>query len=216
MKASRASIPWYLGALCAAGWLCPHASAQPSNPTVAPDFSAADEDVDHARARALSADAMVAYRAGDFPLALARFQEAYARVPAPELLFNIGQCYRQLQRHEAAKAVFTAYLEALPNAPERTQIERWIASSEHQHAVAPTAATLPEPGASSSPSRDRSLTSASDSSERDTPALYEEWWFWTAVGVVAVGGGVTAALLLGGDDGQQAPPTGSLGTVRWN
>jgi hypothetical protein len=30
---------------------------------------------------------------------------------------------------------------------------------------------------------------------RDSPALYERWWFWTAVGVV-VAGGVAATVAL--------------------
>ena len=218
----------WLTALCLSCALCASASAQPAQPVSAkvdPRASApirtnapgAETGGKHALARSLTREAMNAYRAGHYALALDRFQAAYARVPAPELLFNVGQCYRQLRRDEAAKAVFEAYLRALPDAPERAQIERWIASREGQHAITPAAAALAPPARSQSDVDRPLFARPTRASERDDePELYERWWFWTAVCAVAVGGGVTAAYLIESNNAGETPAAGSLGTVRWN
>jgi tetratricopeptide (TPR) repeat protein len=198
---------------------------------------------DRTRARELTAQATNAYRDGNFARALALFEQAYALVPAPELLFNLGQCQRHLQRNAQAQRSFRAYLRARPNAPEREQIERWIASSTAaqrvarpeprrapRHELAPSAARLPQTAAP--PARatvvehalvepqtpNRALVAASKGPEAraqrdEAGSIVERWWFWTAVGV-AVGGGITATLLLSDDDEPAA--AGSLGTVRWD
>jgi tetratricopeptide (TPR) repeat protein len=125
---------------------------------VAPDAGGSGANA-RQRARQLTAQASAAYRSGDYPAALERFEQAYALVPAAELLFNLGQCQRQLGRDAQAHESFRAYLRARPNAPERAQIERWLASSareparevrrerprrEAQPALAPSRARLPK------------------------------------------------------------------------
>lgn len=74
----------------------------PSEPTPADT-----EDAD-AEAKALGAAGSEAFRAGEFDRAIAAFEEAYARVPMPNLIFNIGRAYeakgelsRALERYEA-------------------------------------------------------------------------------------------------------------------
>jgi tetratricopeptide (TPR) repeat protein len=179
-----------------------------------------------ARAAELTARATSAYRAADYTAALQLFERAYARVPAPELLFNVGQCLRQLQRDEQAERAFQAYLRERPAAPERAEIERWIASNSRPRApeLSPIAARLPpSPAATPKPKVDelersfavrRTANEPPPARQDDAPSITERWWFWTAVGVVAVGGGITAGLLLNQDD--DAPAAGSLGTVRWD
>src|SRR5689334_16267645 len=130
-----------LGAIALSALLFTSAARAQEPSTRPANDSAASVDAakanDHARAEALSAEGMSAYRTGDHARALERFQGAYTLVPAPELLFNLGQCYRQLKREEAARAVFGAYLKARPNAPERAQIERWMAEHRREHAHPP-------------------------------------------------------------------------------
>jgi tetratricopeptide (TPR) repeat protein len=106
---------------------------------------------DRTRARELTAKASAAYRANDFAQALEHFERAYALVPAPELLFNVGQCQRHLGRDAQARGSFRAYLRARPNAPERAQIERWIASAGPEPERQPVARREPPPVAAREP-----------------------------------------------------------------
>jgi len=250
----RRGLPW-LAVLCALASAGARARAQ-SAPASAPrgerpELAFAPEGPEpvegrgqaqaRTRARELTAQASAAYRAQDFAGALQLFERAHALVPAPELLFNLGQCQRHLRRDAQAQRSFRAYLRARPNAPEREQIERWIARSTPAprrepkrtpgSELAPSAARLPVTAAP--PARaavvERSLVErpapsdrarAAAPGQRDEPAqrddqgsIVERWWFWTAVGV-AVGGGITATLLLSNDDEPAA--AGSLGTVRWD
>ena len=48
------------------------------------------------------------YRAGRFAAAVEEFKAAYERTRAPALLFNLGQCYRQLGDRASAVASYRA------------------------------------------------------------------------------------------------------------
>src|SRR5687767_7592731 len=52
--------------------------------------------------------------AGAYDLAIAQYQAAYALVPLPELLFNIGQCYRLGGSGDQALVYYERYLEEVP------------------------------------------------------------------------------------------------------
>jgi tetratricopeptide (TPR) repeat protein len=191
---------------------------------------------ERARAAELTARAASAYRAQRYDAAAKLYERAFAIVPAVELQFNLGQCYRQLNQVSEARAAFARYLRARPQAPEREQIERWLADTSGDKVVptpvsrAPTSEQGPIAVPAAAPvadrsqadqQRDRALGAASvEQVARDTPrddrspSVYERWWFWTAIGVVAVGG-ATAAILLDREHGDQ-PAAGTLGTVRWN
>ena len=231
---ARARSPWWSWALCALALGAGSAQAQSAETDVQnaerPLISApparimtSDDRVSpRARARELTARATSAYRAGLVADALELFIRAYGIVPAGALLFNIGQCYRQLHHDEQAERAFRGYLRARPDAPERQEIESWIASSARacESGLSPSAAPLPAnatPGPRAA-GLERSLARAGAAPEQgaaddDDPSITERWWFWTALGVVAAGGGITAAVLLSQDD---EPSAGSLGPVRWN
>jgi tetratricopeptide (TPR) repeat protein len=192
---------------------------------------------ERARAAELTARASSAYRAQRYDAAAKLYERAFAIIPAVELQFNLGQCYRQLNEVPEARAAFARYLRARPRAPEREQIERWLADTGGSNVDPTPVSRAPEPhgAATAVPAvpvaaadrsqadqeRDRALGAASVVRvARDTPrddgskSVYERWWFWTAIGVVAVGG-ATAAILIDRDHGDQ-PAAGTLGTVRWN
>jgi tetratricopeptide (TPR) repeat protein len=57
---------------------------------------------DRERARQLYREATQHYDLGEYRDALASFREAYRNFEDPSLLFNIGQCYRQLGDKEQA------------------------------------------------------------------------------------------------------------------
>lgn len=192
---------------------------------------------ERARAAELTARASSAYRAQRYDTAAKLYERAFAIIPAVELQFNLGQCYRQLNQVPEARAAFARYLRARPQAPERAQIERWLAdtsgdkvdptpvsrapASDKGPTAVPAAAAVAADRSQADQERDRALGAASvEQVARDTPrndrgpSVYERWWFWTAIGVVAVGG-ATAAILLDREHGEQ-PAAGTLGTVRWN
>ena len=183
------------------------------------------------RAGELTARAASAFRAQRFEAAAQLFERAYAIIPAAPLQFNLGQCYRQLNRDAEAREAFTRYLAARPDAPEREQIEHWLRERGSQVvlpvAQAPFMSPAPAVPAARDAELDRALVEPShdqalqaqaqpmhDAARDDDSNIFERWWFWTAVGVVAAGG-LTAALVLDRQDAQP-PPAGTLGTVRWN
>lgn len=70
------------------------------------------------------------YDQGRFRAALARFNEAYALFPHPDLLYRIGRCYEQVGNDELAIEHYRQFLEEVPDARERGRIERTIANLE--------------------------------------------------------------------------------------
>jgi len=77
-------------------------------------------DVEQARADFERGAAL--YRAGDFRAALAAFEAAQARAPAPQSLFNIARCQERLGQLADAVDSYTAYLAAAPDAPDRAAV----------------------------------------------------------------------------------------------
>src|SRR5262245_24860925 len=57
---------------------------------------------DRAEARRLFDEAERHYKLQEYQEALDRYKDAYRLSNLPELLFDIGQCYRQLGRYEEA------------------------------------------------------------------------------------------------------------------
>ena len=81
----------------------PHARGlRPPKVTVSPQA--------HARAAELTSQAQAQYDSGRYEEASESYRQAYAVVPAPELLFNLGQCQRLLGRSERALKYFEANL----------------------------------------------------------------------------------------------------------
>ncbi len=84
-----------------------------------------DETLDQA-ARLTFQAAREAFGAGDYERALERFEQAYNLSPRPVLLYNIGVTLDRLRRDEDAVARFTEYLERIPDAPDRVEVEARI------------------------------------------------------------------------------------------
>src|SRR5262249_42125540 len=78
-------------------------------------LSAAPEAVEQARTDFERGAAL--YRAGSYREALAAFEEAQARSPAPQNLFNIARCHERLGEFVDAVEAYRAYLDAAPQAP---------------------------------------------------------------------------------------------------
>jgi tetratricopeptide (TPR) repeat protein len=71
----------------------------------------------------------VQYRVGHFQEALEAYTRAYELFPAPALLFNIGQCHKNLQNHERAIFFFEGYLHDEANPARRALAQELLAES---------------------------------------------------------------------------------------
>ncbi|MGO9836949.1 MAG: tetratricopeptide repeat protein [Polyangiaceae bacterium] len=83
-------------------------------------------------ARKLTSAAMVEYNVGRFERALDLYTKAYERYPKPALLFDLGQCHRQLGHFERALFFFHGYLREQPNASNRPLAEKLLEDSQRQ------------------------------------------------------------------------------------
>lgn len=100
------------------------AQAMPSPPEESTQTTR-DENLDQA-ARLTFQAAREAFAAGDYERALERFEQAFNLSPRPVLLYNIGVTLDRLRRDEDAVARFTEYLEQIPDAPDRVEVEARI------------------------------------------------------------------------------------------
>jgi tetratricopeptide (TPR) repeat protein len=157
--------------------------------------------------------AEILYAQGEFEGALAEYLDAYAAEPLPELLFNVGQCQRNLDRYGDAIFSFRRYLELRPDAPNRAAVHALIDELERkrQRAIV-VRAPVPE--------QQRDDLVAAPVLRRARRPFYRSWWFIT--GVVVAGAAVTGVVLLANDDGSGGgsggttvgmPPMSDLGNV---
>lgn len=184
---------------------------------------AAPTDVAHAQAassldeeaRGLFMAARAAYGAGRFEEALELFERSYRTSHRPELLFNIGQVADRLRRDERVIEAFSQYLEQVPEAPNRLEVETRLrvlrAAAEARRAeqaavearlaalsvtrpAPPTTESLPVP----SSGQDAAVRTEARVSTTRAPSTSEDLtWLWVTIGVVlAAGIGVSVAVPL--------------------
>lgn len=89
-----------------------------------PSISAAGSSKREAKKRVLAA--MLDYKLGRFKEALEGYSAAYQLFPAPALLFNIGQCHKNLKSYDRAVFFFEGFLREQPDAPNREVVEDLI------------------------------------------------------------------------------------------
>jgi hypothetical protein len=100
-----------------------HASAQSSQPVAQEKYE----------------EAKTFYHIGEYEKALAGFKEAYVLSREPELLLNIAQCYRFLQKNEEAIRTLRSFLQEAPDSPYAAETEKLI---QELSSPASTPATL--------------------------------------------------------------------------
>lgn len=98
-----------------------HAQDEGAEPEQSDNSSSLDE-----AARLTFQSAREAFVAGDYETALARFRQAYELSARPGLLYNIAQTLDRLRRDEETVTALREYLEALPAAPNRAEVEARI------------------------------------------------------------------------------------------
>ncbi len=129
------------------------------------------------------------YNLKKYDEALAEYQKAFDASPAPEILFNIAQCYRNLGNYEDAVFTYKRFLQQEPDAPNRDKVERLITelerkidkakSEDDQFKLRKKPAIEPLPPIA----------------ETSDHPVYKKWWFWTGLAVVSVGAGVAVYAL---------------------
>ncbi len=105
--------------ICLWGTTAVHAQDAATGATPATE----EADESDARARRLFDEAVVAYNDGDYQRSLRYFEDAYELSGRPELLYNIATSADRLRMNQRAIEGFEAYLEAVPEAANRTQVE---------------------------------------------------------------------------------------------
>jgi tetratricopeptide (TPR) repeat protein len=176
-------------------------------------------------ARGLFQAGKAAYEAGNYEEALGFFEQAYARSGRAGMLFNIGQVADRLRQDEKALASFRAYLQQVPDAGNRVEVEARIMALERavaERKAAPAAAPPPPPptpaqtAAQSTDAQPAAGPAFTQTDEPPSTPVTKKWWFWTSIGVVVAGGtAVALAVALGGDDaGTEAPFQGTAGSFK--
>jgi tetratricopeptide (TPR) repeat protein len=169
-----------------------------------------------AEARALFQAGSVAFNDGRFEDALSYFTRSHELSGRPELLYNIGTTQDRLRREPEAVSAFEAYLEAVPDAHNRREVEGRLRvlreeiarEADAERARARDATTAPVTDAPSSEPVDRGESGGGED-------VITSWWLWTIIGVVVAGavvGAVVATQTTGGDTYPDLL-TGSDGTV---
>jgi len=90
----------------------------------------ADAASSDAVARGLFEAARASYAAGKYEDALKYFQQAYDLSQRAALLYNIGQAADRLNQDQRTIEAFRAYLERVPDAPNRSEVEGRLRSLE--------------------------------------------------------------------------------------
>src|SRR5262245_47198559 len=84
-----------------------------------------------AKAEELFTEAERYFSVGEYEKALEDYKQSYILSGAPELLFNIGQCQRQLKQFEEAEKSYQAFLRQVPETdPTRPKVEALIQEIE--------------------------------------------------------------------------------------
>ncbi|MBS1120553.1 MAG: hypothetical protein H6Q90_2781 [Deltaproteobacteria bacterium] len=90
----------------------------------------ADNPTPQDRAKQLHDEGLRQYSAGDYPAAIAAYEEAYKLVPAPGILFNLAHAYRLANQCAHALEAYRAYVQAAPDAPNVDVANRHITAME--------------------------------------------------------------------------------------
>ena len=112
-----------------------------------PCAQAADVRAHKAEAKVEVEKAQLHYKLGRFEEALKSYTRAFELYEAPALLFNIGQCHKNLQQFDRAVFFFEGYLREEVDADKRAFAEELLATSRIQLERQRAAALRPGPPA---------------------------------------------------------------------
>lgn len=145
------------------------------------------QDATDEEARANFEAGRIAFADARFADALPYFERAYELSHRPELLYNIGICQDRLGHDAEALEAFEGYLEAIPDADNRSEVEQRIRTARER---VTRGSGTPPPPASADPTG---------------------WILLGVGGAVAIGG----AVMLGVGQADAGAIAGSNGTISW-
>ncbi len=88
----------------------------------------AEDDKETKRAQDYLRAGVKRYEGGKYKEALAAFKRGAEHKQLPEFHYQLGQCFRQLGDGENATKEYRAYLTEVPDAPEKNEVEGFIAA----------------------------------------------------------------------------------------
>ena len=187
---------------------------------------AADTDAESKR---LYKEGTKRYNLGEFEEAIKAYKSGYDAKADPVFLFNIAQAYRLWNKPDKAAFFYKSFLRNLPEAPNRSEVERRIA--EMQTAIvgqktsaaqppplsdaapqlsAPPPAPMPMAAPPALPEQTDGTSLSQNAAESTGGPVYKQWWFWTALGAVALG---TVAVIAVSSGGSKSPPKSDFPAV---
>ena len=200
------------------------AAALPALADPAPAVGSPEAEVE---AKRLYGDATKSFQLGEFGPAIEGYKAAYKLVPKPFFIYNIAQAYRLMGDFKQALFFYRSFLNALPDATNRAEVEGRITDLEAQLAKQAATQTTPPNGPANPdnppvkiPGPDVAAGTTSDNGTAppaDLPAdggrkpIYKKWWFWAGIGAVAIG--ATVAVVAATSGGGNSEPSSSLGTT---
>jgi hypothetical protein len=133
--------------------------------TVAPDMAAAQAHFQAGKD---------AFAANDFTTAIKEWKAAQAIKPSPKLHYNIGMAYERLGRPRAAVKYYKLYLEQLPTAANRAEVEQRVAMLEPRGAGDADGSESTVPGATgtTTPPYDASGATTTAGQGQPVPPVY--------------------------------------------
>jgi len=130
-----------------------------------------------------------AFSQGDFATAAREFSQAYELSGRPQLLYNIGTTYERLHNWEEANLALTRYLERVPDAPDRAEVQARlnVIQVELQHLA--EARQPAAPGGTNTNTRVVVIER-----QVEEPPRYFRTAFFVGAGLTAITGAVTLAV----------------------
>jgi tetratricopeptide (TPR) repeat protein len=126
------------------------------------------------------------FQLDEFDAAIAYWEEGFRNRPAPEFLYNIAQAQRRARRPDKALAFYQKYLSMSPDAENRVEVERIMATLQ------PATGTTAPAGAQ--------LTVTNSGGPPPDKPLIKKPWFWAVVGggAAVVATAVAVGVVVGG------------------
>lgn len=148
-----------------------------------------------------------AFRRGDYATARDLFERAYMLDPAPVLLFNLGRANAEMGEAERAIEYYQMYLDRVPDAPDREDVERRIRvmraiierrrreaeqAAAGQPATAPATAPAADPASAPAPAEAKAPPRVADRTAPDDPPPSLAPYSYAAfgLGAAALGAGI--------------------------
>jgi tetratricopeptide (TPR) repeat protein len=176
------------------------------------------QSVNRVEARRHFEDGSKLYHLGEFNAAAEEYKAAYKANPDPAFLYNIAQAYRLGGDYQQAVFFYRSFLGAVPDAPNRAEVEdrirkleAQIATQRNEHPPAPPTPPSGTQGATT-PSTGANNLTVTTTAKRETP-VYKKWWLWTIVGGVAVAAVVGVSVGLATHPTITGAPASHFGTV---